>query len=388
MRWTFLPQFRRTFLENELDSRAFWRFHAPVVAGTWLVFATPLVRRWLGVRAEWLALPFLVHLLLFGSMVRRHRILGFAGMLAMSALNAIAGAMPAASTARATSPLWLLYAAYPLVVARAAPPSFAFFAFVLALPPVAGVAWLAIGAVHEIAWEVLAGIGLAAALLYAFMAQVDTNQYEKRSAADERWRLAAAEEERKRIAQELHSTLGSALSEVSLWQDVATAGQGEDARRALGRAAERTRRALDELRAFVQKVDGRDVEGVTMRELLQRRIEGLCAAGGLHVRVDVDARHSLPAERAWHVLKFVEEGTLNAVRHARARNIEISARLTGPIRLEVRDDGTGFDRQLVAPGHGLQSLEAHARALGALLLVDSAPGKGTRVGLDAPRGLS
>ena len=54
----------------------------------------------------------------------------------------------------------------------------------------------------------------------------------------------------------------------------------------------------------------------------------------------------------------------------------------GVLRLELRDNGKGFDPSLPADGHGLISLRRRAAALGGMLAIDSAPGAGTAITLD------
>jgi signal transduction histidine kinase len=71
----------------------------------------------------------------------------------------------------------------------------------------------------------------------------------------------------------------------------------------------------------------------------------------------------------------------NAIRHGHARKIWIGAAADehGGARIEVRDDGTGFDPQAVQGGRGLKNMARRAREVGALLEDRSTPGAGTSV---------
>jgi signal transduction histidine kinase len=84
------------------------------------------------------------------------------------------------------------------------------------------------------------------------------------------------------------------------------------------------------------------------------------------------------------------------LRHARARNIVVRAETldNGRVRLEVRDDGCGFDLRDVgvrirdgrhASGFGLSNIRERAAAVGGSARIDSEPGQGTRVLVDVPR---
>jgi signal transduction histidine kinase len=79
------------------------------------------------------------------------------------------------------------------------------------------------------------------------------------------------------------------------------------------------------------------------------------------------------------------------VRHGRARNIVVRAQALGEdrVRVEVSDDGCGFDSRLLRrngnSGFGLGNIRERARALGGSARIDSEPGRGTRVIIDLPR---
>jgi signal transduction histidine kinase len=86
-----------------------------------------------------------------------------------------------------------------------------------------------------------------------------------------------------------------------------------------------------------------------------------------------------------HLLRMLQEAVTNALRHGRARALWIGAEAQpagGGVRIEVRDDGAGFDPQAVQAtggGRGLTNLARRAREIGAELTVTSAPGAGASV---------
>jgi len=91
----------------------------------------------------------------------------------------------------------------------------------------------------------------------------------------------------------------------------------------------------------------------------------------------------LPVE-ATHVYYIAAEALSNAVRHAQARHCWLALRLVGgAVRLEVSDNGCGFDPS-VAPreGHGLRNLSGRAAKLGTTLRISSSPGAGVRIVID------
>ena len=84
--------------------------------------------------------------------------------------------------------------------------------------------------------------------------------------------------------------------------------------------------------------------------------------------------------------RIVQEALANATRHGRARRVAVSVqRLKAQLRIEVSDDGVGFDPRTVGDrGLGLASMHDRASAMGGTLVVRSRPGQGTLVRLDVP----
>ena len=83
-------------------------------------------------------------------------------------------------------------------------------------------------------------------------------------------------------------------------------------------------------------------------------------------------------------LAVVNEALSNAVRHSRANQVNISAKMQGDrLIVHVVDNGTGLSKQIEA-GYGLRNMRDRARLLGGELEVSSLNGKGTTVRLDIP----
>jgi signal transduction histidine kinase len=90
-----------------------------------------------------------------------------------------------------------------------------------------------------------------------------------------------------------------------------------------------------------------------------------------------------------NLLRIGQEAVNNAVRHAQARNILINLKFEARrVQLSVRDDGDGFDYQVVQNGDGkhfgLVGMQERAAQIGGTLKVDSRAGEGTEVLVDVP----
>ena len=87
------------------------------------------------------------------------------------------------------------------------------------------------------------------------------------------------------------------------------------------------------------------------------------------------------------IYRIAQEALHNTVRHARANNVTIKMVCEGGriLKLEVSDDGVGFETGGEFPGHlGLRSMRERAQRLGGTLTVESDPGKGTTVRAHVP----
>ena len=195
---------------------------------------------------------------------------------------------------------------------------------------------------------------------------------------------------RERIAHDLHDELGASLSHLALQSDLARRQLAEDdpVRDRLARLSGSARTALDNMRDVIWLLapTSGDWEQFVGRvgSIADRLLEGI----GHECRVEGEVPAGAPAiewSREWAL--FFKEALTNARRHSRASMVEVSLDWKpGCLGLEVRDDGCGFVTEGLSrsEGLGLKSLARRAATLGGRLEIESEPGKGTSVRLDAP----
>lgn len=207
--------------------------------------------------------------------------------------------------------------------------------------------------------------------------------------------LSAQQEERKRLARDLHDGVGQTLAALALTLDAADGAliAAEAAPRNLAgapirRAQELIADALEETRdvSFQLRPERFPETG------LAAAIPELVARSDLPTEVTIEPRLSSPARLApiaeIEVFRIVQEALGNAVRHSRARQAWIEMRMKGEtLVLEVRDDGIGFDPRTADHGLGLGGMRDRAALLGATLEIRSRPGGGTIVRLGLPHAL-
>lgn len=205
--------------------------------------------------------------------------------------------------------------------------------------------------------------------------------------------IAAQEEERAKVARELHDDLVQRLAALAIEAGRAGKLSGSDPAGASS-ALERLKR---QIAAISEDVHGlsRRLHPAMLEELgLEAALESECRAflerGGPPVELRVSGPvEDLPGDVRLAIYRIAQEGLRNVQRHALAADIWLRVNVTSnSVELELRDDGCGFDRSLPGwrMGLGLASMEERARLLGGSFTVESKLGIGTRLIANLPFG--
>lgn len=193
-----------------------------------------------------------------------------------------------------------------------------------------------------------------------------------------------------RLAQTLHDRLGQTLSALRLAYDAAGA-RGRSAAMTeaspigflIDQAVSEVREALVELRPPL--LDDQGLAAALENETRSLRCNPRQVQISLTLEESISSRRFAP-EVEYAAFMVAREAIGNALRHANAGHIEVQVRCgQHSLSFEVQDDGTGFDQQVVAMrvGHlGLVGMRERALAIGAVLVIRSAPGSGSRVRFD------
>jgi signal transduction histidine kinase len=198
-------------------------------------------------------------------------------------------------------------------------------------------------------------------------------------------REAAVLGERNRLAREIHDTLAQAfVGVVSLLEaaKAATARRPEKAQACVVDALQVARDGLDEARRSVRALRPLPLDGGDLTQALNR-MAGRPDDGGPAVAVHFHGRtRPLAAKVEEELFRVAKEALTNSLRHAKASLVSIDLTFDTPlIRLEVRDDGGGFDTQLLHPPttFGITGMRERVDRIGGTLTVDSSLGGGTVV---------
>lgn len=196
--------------------------------------------------------------------------------------------------------------------------------------------------------------------------------------------LTAQEEERRRLAREMHDDVTQRLAALAI--DTAKV-QGEAGSSAVGQAIDAVRQRIvklsEDVHALSYRLHPSLIEDLGLAAALRVECNRVARQEDLAVVLDAPgAARKVPPQVAICLFRIAQEALRNVTRHAHARNVQVSLQdLESGMTLVVRDDGKGFD-----PGAGkartslgLVSMRERVRLVGGTLDIESAPGRGTSV---------
>jgi PAS domain S-box-containing protein len=221
------------------------------------------------------------------------------------------------------------------------------------------------------------------------LAEKDLEEAHRQLKILSRRRVKVQEEERRHLARELHDEIGQALTGAKINLDAATKeSDGAKSKR------------IDETAAILEKLLGQ-VRQISL-DLRPSMLDDLGLVPALRSLLDQQGRHAsvavhlsaknvpenLDAEIQTTCFRIGQEAITNAVRHANATRIDVDLRCeNGNLRLQVRDNGRGFDADAVqaqAVGLGLVGIKERAVLVDARAKIISSPNNGTTVEVSLP----
>jgi len=206
--------------------------------------------------------------------------------------------------------------------------------------------------------------------------------------------ITAQEEERRRIAAELHDgviqNMAGALFRLRLFaarsQDLSP-----ESRQPLEEAEELINRSIGEMRRIISGLRPAMLEEMGLACALEEYVKTLERLGERHPVVELDIRMGAkPDPRVETALfRIAQEALNNAVRHSGCRKVQVKVEEKGDeLLMEVADDGSGFDISGIyrreGKGFGIIGMRERAESLGGTLDVRSEPGLGTRINVRLP----
>jgi len=206
----------------------------------------------------------------------------------------------------------------------------------------------------------------------------------------------AQEEERRRIARDLHDSRSQDLTALIINLDLLQQTLPEEMARAhaqVERVKEMANNILEDVHNLIYELRPTLLDDLGLEPAIRWYVRYAIEPRGIHVELNAqgleDRRYPPQLETA--VFRIVQEALTNVVKYAQARTVRISLRHQGAVlKAEVADDGVGFDVKRVRDASsgkeafGLLGMQERAMLLGGRFNIVSAPGQGTRIAAEFP----
>ncbi len=203
-------------------------------------------------------------------------------------------------------------------------------------------------------------------------------------------RQVAVTAERNRMARDIHDTLAQGFTGVIVQleaaADATSKGLTKEAEAHLGRAGDLARESLKEARRSVQALRLQALEEKSLCEALNGLLQKMTAGTSLQTKCVLrGAPRKLPPNWDENLLRISQEILTNVLRHAHARcfTLQLAFEPEG-IRMELRDDGCGFDLMRKHDGFGLLGIRERVESMGGRLTIQSERGAGTVIIIALP----
>ncbi len=198
--------------------------------------------------------------------------------------------------------------------------------------------------------------------------------------------IRSQEEERKRVARDLHDDFGARLSTLKLYMQAARKQQpGNDHRNdLLQQSSDMIDDTITSLRNILLNLSPKTLEENGLRDMLREMADHVNSSGMLQCEVDTAAfPASLRPSTAYALYRICQELVNNTLKYAQAKHIYIAlVQRTDLLLFLYEDDGIGFDPERVKRGYGITNIETHVQALKGNLLLDSGTGRGVAVTIE------
>jgi signal transduction histidine kinase len=201
----------------------------------------------------------------------------------------------------------------------------------------------------------------------------------------------STEQDRAALARDLHDELGGILTSAKMdleWLRTHATHSSEALQR-FKQLSEMLDDAVSVKRRVVENLRPSLLDNLGLAPALEWYINENCTKGGLTCKLNLaEELGVISPDTSIAIFRIVQEGTTNALRHAKATNFSASLQLEGEyIKLLLEDDGTGLPPTFnpAKMSHGLSGIRQRARSLGGDAMWKSAPGKGTTIIVTIPR---
>jgi two-component system sensor histidine kinase UhpB len=199
--------------------------------------------------------------------------------------------------------------------------------------------------------------------------------------------LRAQEEERRRLARDLHDEVNQALTAILLRLEALSHAAPPELGDEVVELKRLVNQAMEELLQLARQLRPSALDDHGLFSAIQGHARRFSAETGIKTEVNTQGEHAmLEMDQETAIYRIAQEALNNVAQHAAAARVEIdlAAERGGGVELRVRDDGRGFDPDRRNGGLGLGGMAERARLVGGSLDIRSRPGQGTELKLVVP----
>jgi PAS domain S-box-containing protein len=205
----------------------------------------------------------------------------------------------------------------------------------------------------------------------------------------------STDEERQRLARELHDTVSQSMFSISLISESLPRLLSLNSHlflEGLDDLTRLSRGALAEMRSLLFELRPAAIQNIRLNELLHLMLNGLMSQTRLKVVLNLAGNHVIPENVRYVLFRITKEALNNIIKHANASTVTVNRQDILPIsgkrgveklsglKLSIKDDGIGFNPKVIPGGlHGLAIMKERAKSIGATLSIRSKPEKGTEI---------
>ena len=206
----------------------------------------------------------------------------------------------------------------------------------------------------------------------------------------ERARQLAVLEERQRLSRELHDSVTQSLYGISLYAQAATGnmnkGQMEQTQQYLDDIQSTAQESLADMRLLIYELRPPILKKEGLISTLQSRLTSVENRANIKSIIKNNLTNRLPLEMEEGLFQIAREALNNTIKHAYATKILLDIQKgSDKVLMEISDDGIGFDPKTACQQGclGLVSMKERAQSFGWVLLIESNPGNGTKITVEA-----
>jgi signal transduction histidine kinase len=202
--------------------------------------------------------------------------------------------------------------------------------------------------------------------------------------------IEVQDKERRRIAEDLHDSLGSILSaaklKLSAMEGQLTTGGHSSQNETMNDVLSLMDEAMNEMKNIAYNIMPATLSRLGLIAALQNLFNRISSRSLLKINFSTFGFDERPDQLfEVSIYRIVLESINNVVRHADARNVTVQLiRYPDYINITIEDDGKGFHQTTAVYGNGLTNIDSRVKNLGGTLDIDSSEGSGTTIFVDIP----